>query len=365
MFSLLFVFVYLMADVMPRGHGGDGAGDPPNPDPFRRGTHEIDAVPPRKVRGKAKNQKLRRMVKAGGRVSLTFDRDVTYTPVGVPSDLFSREVGLYMWRTIPFDRMGWEKVPTPYKEAVMSHLKENFNFDEVEHDLEARDLKGGIRQVLMKRYSDRKNYAKREFRENGGYNDVESERAHHPKDMPYENWLRTIDHFLDPKYIARSEVNARVRQLQKFPNRGGTSSYSSTAYKHGLKRLDTYRKTHTDKDGNFVDLVAEQNYLNLEREIMGGESSGSNQPNEVAVFQNVLGDRRGWFRGLGPKPSNKPSNTCNAQPQTAQPFSEEYVSTLFQSPAFINQLESFLAARGKQVAPDDEYDDEYDDDDLT
>ncbi|MFS7955091.1 hypothetical protein Hanom_Chr07g00638531 [Helianthus anomalus] len=34
---------------------------------------------------------------------------------------------------------------------------------------------------------------------------------------------------------------------------------------------------------------------------------------------------------------------------------------LFQSPAFVNQLESFLAARGKQVAPDDE----YDDDDLT
>ncbi|MFS7973465.1 putative transposase, Ptta/En/Spm, plant [Helianthus anomalus] len=79
--------------------------------------------------------------------------------------------------------------------------------------------------------------------------------------MPYENWLKTIDHFLDPKYIARSEANARVRQLQKFPNRGGTSSYSSTAYKHGLKRLDTYRKTHTDKDGNFVDPVAEQNYV--------------------------------------------------------------------------------------------------------
>ncbi|KAM0020836.1 putative transposase, Ptta/En/Spm, plant [Helianthus debilis subsp. tardiflorus] len=261
--------------------------------------------------------------------------------------------------------MGWDKVPTPYKEAVMNHLKESFNFDEVEQDLEARDLKGGIRQVLMKRYSDRKNDAKEEFRDNGGYNDLERARAHHPKDMPYENWLKTIDHFLDPKYIARSEANTRVRQLQKFPNRGGTSSYSSTAYKHGLKRLDTYRKTHTDKDGNFVDPVAEQNYLNLEREIMGGESSGSNQPNEVAVLQNVLGDRRGWFRGLGPKPSNKASNTCNAQPQTEQPFSEEYVSTLFQSPAFINQLESFLAARGKQVAPDDEYDDEYDDDDLT
>ncbi|XP_035830853.1 uncharacterized protein LOC118480226 [Helianthus annuus] len=228
-----------------------------------------------------------------------------------------------MWRTIPFDRMGWEKVPTPYKDAVMNHLKENFNFDEVEQDLEARDLKGSIRQVLMKRYSDRKNYAKREFRDNGGYADVESARAHHPEDMPYENWLRTIDHFLDPKYIARSEANIRVRQLQQFPNRGGGGGGFNV--KQGLKRLDKYRKTHTDKDGNFVDPVAEQNYLNLEREIMGGESGGSQPPNRrmrLPCFKTF------W----------------------------EYVSTLFQSPAFINQLETFLAARGKQAATDDDYD---------
>ncbi|MFS7937365.1 hypothetical protein Hanom_Chr05g00426711 [Helianthus anomalus] len=42
MFSLWFVFVYLIADVLPREHGGDGAGDPPPPDPFRRGTYETD-----------------------------------------------------------------------------------------------------------------------------------------------------------------------------------------------------------------------------------------------------------------------------------------------------------------------------------
>ncbi|MFS7909718.1 hypothetical protein Hanom_Chr02g00097871 [Helianthus anomalus] len=143
-----------------------------------------------------------------------------------------------------------------------------------------------------------------------------------------------------------------VRQTQESAN------FKNSQTVGGLKRLDTYHKTHTDKDGNFVDPVAEQNYLNLEREIMGVESGGSQPPNEVAVFQNVLGDRRGWFRGLGPKPSNTPSNPFNTLPQTAQPFTEEYVSTLFQSPAFVNQLESFLAARGKQVAPDDEYDDD-------
>ncbi|XP_035838060.1 uncharacterized protein LOC110902624 [Helianthus annuus] len=188
---------------------------------------------PKESKGESKKSKASQDGQSGGGgVSLTFDRDVTYTPVGEPSDLFSREAGLYMWRTIPFDRMGWGKVPTPYKDTVMNHLKENFNFDEVEQYLEARDLKGGIRQVLMKRYSDRKNYAQREFRDNGGYDDVESARAHHPKDMPYDNWLRTIDHLLDPKYIARSEANTRVCQLQKFPNRRGTSSYSSTAYKN-------------------------------------------------------------------------------------------------------------------------------------
>ncbi|MFS7936900.1 hypothetical protein Hanom_Chr05g00421201 [Helianthus anomalus] len=63
------------------------------------------------------------MVKEGGPVSLTFDSHVTYTPVSVPSDLFSREAGMYMWQTIPFDRMGWEKVPTPYRDGIMNHLK--------------------------------------------------------------------------------------------------------------------------------------------------------------------------------------------------------------------------------------------------
>ncbi|KAJ0872158.1 hypothetical protein HanRHA438_Chr11g0520601 [Helianthus annuus] len=109
----------------PPGHGGDGAGDLPHPEPFRRGTHETNPVSSRRVGGKAKNQKLREMVKAGGPVSLTFDRDVTYTPLGVPSDLFPREAGMYMWRTIPFDKMGWDKVSKPHKDAIMNHLKVN------------------------------------------------------------------------------------------------------------------------------------------------------------------------------------------------------------------------------------------------
>ncbi|KAJ0623333.1 hypothetical protein HanIR_Chr01g0030701 [Helianthus annuus] len=86
--------------------------------------------------------------------------------------MFSREAGLYMWRTIPFDKMGWENVSPPHKKAIMSHLRENFNFDEVERDLEAKNLTGGIRSLLMKRYSDRKHEAKKIFMSKGGYDDI-------------------------------------------------------------------------------------------------------------------------------------------------------------------------------------------------
>mgnify|MGYP001547687858 FL=1 len=36
------ILLYVMADVMGLGHGGDGAGDPPPPVGFGRGQHEQD-----------------------------------------------------------------------------------------------------------------------------------------------------------------------------------------------------------------------------------------------------------------------------------------------------------------------------------
>ncbi|KAJ0523977.1 hypothetical protein HanIR_Chr10g0499561 [Helianthus annuus] len=54
-------------------------------------------------------------------------------------------------------------------------------------------------------------------------------------------------------------------------------------------------------------------------------------------------------RGLGHKPSsNMSSNMFGAQPQTPQPFSE---------------LDSYLAAKGKQAANDDDDDNLFDKDD--
>ncbi|KAM0052769.1 hypothetical protein Hdeb2414_s0007g00252201 [Helianthus debilis subsp. tardiflorus] len=169
--------------------------------------------------------------------------------------MFSREAGMYMWQTIPFDKIGWDNVEQRYKD-VMNHLRENFNIDEVERDYEAKNLKGGMRTVFMKRYSDRKYEARQLFDSQGGYDDLERARAYHPVDMPYENWLRTIE-FRQEKYIKKSKANRQVCEKQQFPYYGGTSSYDSTAYKnvmfYNLDWVPTYAKTHTDNQGNWVD----------------------------------------------------------------------------------------------------------------
>ncbi|KAJ0804542.1 hypothetical protein HanPI659440_Chr02g0039231 [Helianthus annuus] len=263
-------------------------------------------------------------------------------------DLFSREVDLYMWRTIPFDKIRWDNVSQSHKDALMNHLRENFNFDEVERDLEARNLTGGIRTVLMKRYSNRKYEAKKLFKSQGGYNDIERARAYHPADMPYDNWLRTIEGFRDAKYIKRSEANKQVREKQQFPYRGGTSSYGSTAYKNDMDWVPTYAKTRTIKGIGLIQLL---------NKITGTY----NRPQ----MNGALGERRGWYRGMGPKPSsNTSSNMSSSQARTQEPFSEDFVNSLFQTPSFLNQLNNYLASqgKGKEKSNDNDSDDLFDND---
>ena len=42
MLSFWLVFVCMMADVIPRGHGGDGSEDPPPPHWYTQSTHADD-----------------------------------------------------------------------------------------------------------------------------------------------------------------------------------------------------------------------------------------------------------------------------------------------------------------------------------
>ena len=70
---------------------------------------------------------------------------------------------------------------------------------------------------------------------------MEAARANPPEDMPYDNWQKTIDHFISEKYQARCAANKEVRQRQVHPNRGGTATLSSTAFKNVILYIYIYK----------------------------------------------------------------------------------------------------------------------------
>jgi len=58
-----------------------------------------------------------------------------------------------------------------------------------------------------------KNKNKTHFLEHGGYGDVERAKQHLPANVNSENWNKTVDHFLDPKYVSRSQKNVENRGM--------------------------------------------------------------------------------------------------------------------------------------------------------
>ena len=59
----------------------------------------------------------------GRPIDIPFDEDVTYMPVGTLGGYFKRDVGLYMWRNIPFDVEGWKNVDKDDQNALMEHMR--------------------------------------------------------------------------------------------------------------------------------------------------------------------------------------------------------------------------------------------------
>ncbi|KAI3778420.1 hypothetical protein L2E82_07700 [Cichorium intybus] len=305
----------------------DGAGDPPLP-PWRgAGLHEMDGVPARrKTRGKAKNLELQRhRDKTGQKFTLEFDRATTYTPVGRPYDLLVREVGIYMWNNMSFDRKDWNTVTRAEKDALVQHLKRNFDFDAIEDDCERMHLKGGVDAVLMKRYRDRKSDAKVKFDEAGGYNDIDRARAHPPR---------------------------------------------------GRKKIEQFKKAHTRKDGTWDSDLAYQQYIELEREFELLNDPSPEPAKEVGVFEKVLGSRRGHYKGIGRKPPVTPTIPPHfdvGQPSQEAP-TKDALAQMLEDPRHRDALAEFLrtyttghgsgTSKGAGDTQGDESDQDDQDDDL-
>ncbi|KAL8268306.1 hypothetical protein R6Q59_002104 [Mikania micrantha] len=212
--------------------------------------------------------------------------------------------------------------------------------------------------------------AKQHFIKNGGYDDEEKARANPPEGMYAENWKKAVDFFLSDTHKKRSSSNAEVRQKQLYTNRGGTSAYSSYCYKNNKSRLEAFHNAHTGKDGIFDSEAAERHYNDLKAEFQNqigpnsdgefDEESSASHPNEVAVFEKVMGVRRGHTRGIGRKPSisDGSSSFVGHQEQQMRPsgLTQDQIACLFKDPDFMEQLNHFIDLKNKKENKNDEDD---------
>ncbi|KAF5775869.1 hypothetical protein HanXRQr2_Chr13g0616871 [Helianthus annuus] len=211
--------------------------------------------------------------------------------------MFSREVGIYMWDNLAFDRYSYTNVSAAEKNAMEQHLRRRFNFEEIERDCERGQLKGGIRSVYMKRYRDRKSMAKKEFIELGKRHDnLETIRGSPPTGMGVENWRKTIDLFGDPKYK-----------------------------KKNVEALETYAHAHTLPDGTFASPLEEENF------------------------------------GTGRKPSLSSASSDvspHEKEKTRPQFSEEYFDELFEDPRFMERLYKAMDKKESRKGNENDTDEE-------
>ncbi|CAH1435555.1 unnamed protein product [Lactuca virosa] len=150
-------------------------------------------------------------------------------------------------------------------------------------DPEAHLLTESFQEALLKGYRERKADAKEYFMRVGGYQDIPRAIANPPDAIDVDNWKKTIE------YVQMDE-----------------HKIASARNKKKLKRVETFRKAHTDRDGLFVTVEAEQQYVmeELLEQTQGPEGERELTPaQERAAFEKVLGERHGHIRGIGRKPS--------------------------------------------------------------
>nr|XP_043638305.1 uncharacterized protein LOC122609319 [Erigeron canadensis] len=107
-----------------RGHGGDGAGDPPAP--YWKPESGCLASG-KKLRSYAKNLEVEKLRNDNGApLDIEFDiRTKTYNPVGPNAKYFASLLGT-LARSVPFYYDSWEQVPEEAKEHVWPCLEVGF-----------------------------------------------------------------------------------------------------------------------------------------------------------------------------------------------------------------------------------------------
>ncbi|KAL8245511.1 hypothetical protein R6Q59_011769 [Mikania micrantha] len=174
---------------------------------------------------------------------------------------------------VPFHYPSWDRVPEHDKLGIYRTLHHYFDLQSWLGTPNWDGIRAGINEDCARRYRDRKNELKRHFDNYGGYDNVENAKNHPPDTQTQESWEKIIDElFLNADFMKRSVKNASNRSKQLYATAGGSRSYAQM--RHEDERL-------------------EEEAARMRKEY------GTEQIDEEECLSRVLGDRRGWNRGVG------------------------------------------------------------------
>ncbi|KAL8199685.1 hypothetical protein R6Q57_013253 [Mikania cordata] len=254
-----------------RRHGGDGGDQPPHGDSSRIPAN-CESSQPRKVIGREKNKNLFEKFASNKNKPLELELDPkggTHKFVRENGSLFIRCICNEVAR-VPFHYPSWDRVPKHDKLGIYRTLHHYFDLQSWLGMPEWDGIRAGINEDCARRYRDRKNELEMNFDNSGGYDNVENAKNHPPETETQEAWEKIID-----------ELFLNMRNT-------GTSSM-----------LKDRKKMHTKKGGGWVNETVEDDWERLEEEAPRmRKESGIEQIDEEECLSRVLGDRRGWNRGV-------------------------------------------------------------------
>ncbi|KAL8239752.1 hypothetical protein R6Q59_016319 [Mikania micrantha] len=290
-----------------RRHGGDGGDRPPHGNSSRIPSN-CESSQPRKVRGRGKNKNLLEKFASNNNKPLELDLDPkggTHKFVGENASLFIRCISNEVAR-VPFHYPSWDRVPEHDKLGIYRTLHHYFDLQSWLGTPDWDGIRAGINEDCARRYRDRKNELKRHFDNYGGYDNVENAKNHPPDTQTQEAWEKIIDElFLNADFMKRSVKNASNRSKQLYATAGGSRSYAQMRHEDmrdtgTSSMLKDWKKMHTKKGGGWVNETAEDDWERLEEEAARMRKEyGTEQIDEEECLSRVLGDRRGWNRGVG------------------------------------------------------------------
>ncbi|KAB1226496.1 hypothetical protein CJ030_MR1G014078 [Morella rubra] len=120
-----------------------------------------------------------------------------------------------------------------------------------------------------------------------------------------EMWTKLCNIFADPRYEGKSEINRRNRSKLTVYHTTGTKSFARKRHEllgavhiDEVGPADLYAASHKRKNGEWICDAARMNFEKM-MEVEAQATMEGRTLTDVEVFTQVLGEKRGYVRGLG------------------------------------------------------------------